>query len=340
MFKHALAAIAVSLFLASAAPAQETAASPDAKIGWLASSEELASKVLSQNQPPQSATQEASTQPPPAKGPPLPFHTVEGVSGACIVPMAYMANAGPPGTIIGKPSAALTYLKANRKNVEAFTMTEVFYRRIEVGYALGRFGMGTLPGDIRRATGVDIDTDEVWLHNFNARVMLIEESSWLPALTAGVGFKYNQDVADINAKLFGGLNKIGYRRSNGTDYTLTATKMLPVIFGRPLIVTAGLRNSQAAQLGYLGFGDSCATTVEASVVYLPTDWLAVGYEFRQKSNPYDQIPGLVGEENNWHVVAVGLILKDWTICVGWAHLGTLANSSGNGAWAIQAKYEF
>ena len=49
-----------------------------------------------------------------------------------------------------------------------------------------------------------------------------------------------------------------------------------------------------------------------------TDHIAVGYEFRQKTDPYGTIasnePGewLVGPEDNWHAVEVGYIINKRT----------------------------
>jgi hypothetical protein len=335
--------LTISLFLLFAAclltrPILAGEAGKDAKEDWLAAAQAITGKPIS----PAPAAEPNSV--PLPKAPPLPFHTIEGVSGACITPMAYMANPGPPGTIFGKPSASVTYVWAGHKNVEAFVVTETILRRIELGYALDRFGMGTLPHDIRKAAGIDIDRDAVFLHNWNVRAMLIEEGSFglpLPAVTVGAHFKYNDGVRDVDDKLHGTLKSLGFARSNGTDFTLTASKtFIDPAFKRPLIVTGGLRNSQAAQIGFLGFSDTCATTFEGSAVYLPKDWLAVGYEFRQKENPYGKIRNLVGDEDNWHTVCVGLIHKSMTLCFGYARLGNLANSSGNCAWAVQLKYEF
>jgi len=129
----------------------------------------------------------------------------------------------------------------------------------------------------------------------------------------------------VNRKLGGALSSIGYDEPWGVDFTLTASKTLVEkwTFNRPLILTVGGRNSNSAQLGFLGFGEHRTTTVEASAVYLPTDWLLVGYEFRQKSDPYSEIPGLVGPEDNWQAVDVSwLINKNMTLTGGWAILAT------------------
>jgi len=68
---------------------------------------------------------------------------------------------------------------------------------------------------------------------------------------------------------------------------------LPKVFDRPLILTAGLRESQAAELGFLGFANAYHTSFEGSIAYLPFEKILVAYELRQKTSPYDQIPGLI-----------------------------------------------
>lgn len=283
---------------------------------------------------------------PETEGPPLPFHTIEGYGGGAITPMAYLVNPGKSGQVAGMPSLSFTNVVAGGKNLQAVSVSETFWKRIEFSYAADRFGIGSLDEDIRSATGVDIGRDEVYLHNFNIRGLLVEENSGglaLPAVTAGVHFKVNDGIADVNHRLAGALDSIGYDKANGVDFTLTASKTLvnDLTFKRPLILTAGLRSSNAAQLGLLGFGHERALTCEGSVVYLPTDWLLVGYEFRQKSNPYDKIHGLIGDEDNWHAICASwLINKNMTLVGGWGIFGNLANSREDGAWFLQLKVEF
>ena len=108
-----------------------------------------------------------------------------------------------------------------------------------------------------------------------------------------------------------------------------------------LILSAGLRGSSAANLGFLGFANSYSVTFEGNVVYLPTDWLLVAYEFRQKTDPYKTIPGLINGEDNWHAIDVSwLINKNATLVGGYGVFGTLADSEASGAWWIQLKFEF
>ncbi len=284
--------------------------------------------------------------------PPLPFHSIEGYGGAAITPMAYLVNPGAPGRVFGKPAAALSVGNFGDKQLSAITVTETLFDRIEFGYGADRLALGSLPGDVQRCTTLDMDTGDVWLHNFNLRFLLVKEDTTLagiplPAVTAGVHFKVNSGIEQINDNLCGALGTIGYRRTNGTDFTLTMTKKVTTGIGMPIFFTAGLRESQAAQIGFLGFGDTYYTTFEGSIVVMPSQHIVLAYEFRQKTDPYGTLPSnvpgefLIGEENNWNAIDVGYILNTHTtFCAGWGLFGNLANSNANGSWWLQIKYEF
>jgi len=279
---------------------------------------------------------------PAAKGPPLPFLTIEGYGGGAITPMAYLVNPAPTGEALGLPSVAFDAIGLGEKNLQAFLLTENLFGRVELGYGAERLYLGTLPNDIENATGVNINSDDVWLHNFNLRVLALPEGSFhlpLPALTVGAHFKYNNSTDSINSKLGGALTSIGYRHNTGEEFTLTATKMFTQL-GAPLILTAGGRESTAEALGFLGFSNQWRATFEANAAVLPTSWLLLAYEFRQNSNPYKQIPGLIENADDWHAFDVGWIINSHaTLVGGYGIFGTLANSTANNAWWLQVKYE-
>ncbi len=278
-----------------------------------------------------------------AEPPPLPFHTIEGVGGGAITPMAYLINAPAKGETLALPAVASSYVGLDKKNLQALTITENLFGRVELGYGADRLGLGDLPDDIEAATSVDIKRSDVWLHNFNLRVLALPENSFdlpLPAVTVGGHFKYNNGIKDINDRLGGALNSIGYQRDYGADFTITGTKMFTQLGGHPLILTAGGRLSQAANLGFLGFSDKWRPTFEGSVIFLPTSWLLLAYEFRQKHDPYQQIPGLVKGEDNWQAIDASWIVGSHaTLVAGYGIFGTLANADANSAWWLQLKYE-
>ena len=274
--------------------------------------------------------------------PPLPLFNIEGQGGTLLVPMAYLINCESPGTTIGMPTAGYTFVRAGTKTVQEVHIAQTFYRRIEIGYTMGTLDLGDFPRDVRRATHVDIGFQHVVVHNFNLRGLVIEEGKYNPAVTAGATFKYNPDVQTIDRRLGGGVTALGFARSNSTDFTLTATKtVIEPLFKRPLMLTGGIRFSEAAQLGYLGFGDTYRMTGEGSVVYLITDWLGVAYEYRQKKNPYDTLGRLLGKEGAWQAVDVAFIVNPHiTFAVGWLCTGNVANGRVDNGWGFQLKYEF
>jgi len=285
---------------------------------------------------------------PPAKADPghTPFflHTVEGTGGGLIVPMAYLVNPGPEGTTVGMPAVSTTFLGMSGPNLLSFAVSETLFRRVELSYALNRFDLGSLPRVLTKA-GLDVHRHEVYMHNFNIRGLILEENSFglpLPSVVAGIQFKVNGGIEGIDNSLNGTLSSIGFEKRNGVDYTLHFSKTFAdLAFGRPVIATIGLRNSSASNIGYTGFSDGCDTTLEINVACLVTDKLAVGYEYRQKNNPYSRIDGIIEDEDDWHVLRAAYAVNDQlTVAAGWAYMGPVANSFVNCAWGIQLKYEF
>jgi len=288
-----------------------------------------------------------SPAPPAGDGPPLPLHTIEGVGGALTVPMAYLVNPGPKGTIIGRPAVSASFLSLGDKNLTSLAITETLFGRIELGYAINRFGLGNLGKAIEKESGgaLRIRRHEVYLHHFNIRGLVVEENSCglpLPAVVVGAQFKVNGGIEGMDESTNGALSSIGYDKRNGVDFVITMSKMFPkLLFGRPLILTLGVRNSKASNIGYTGFSKKCQTTIETDVATLITDRIAVGYEFRQKNNPYDVAPGILNDEDDWHAIRAAYIVNDqFTVAAAWGYLGPVGNHFANCAWGVQLKYEF
>ena len=84
-----------------------------------------------------------------------------------------------------------------------------------------------------RALGIGyLGSDDVQLHNFNARFQIIKEGEfdqkWLPALTAGVHYKYNDSIRDIDKAVGGALTAHGISGDTGADFTLYASNLVRV----------------------------------------------------------------------------------------------------------------
>jgi len=281
---------------------------------------------------------------PAKKGPPLPFHCIEGYSGGAITPMAYICNCGPDEHSIGRPAVSYSLMAMTSKELHVFVITQSFLKRFEIGYGLNHLRLGSLYDDVKKGGG-DPGRKDLELHHVNLRANLLPENSFdlpTPAVTAGVHFKYNDGIKSINRKLGGAFSAIGYARHYGFDYTLMAGKTFPKLaIGRPVMLSGGMRISRAAQLGLLGFGDRDEVTFEGSVATLPTNWLCLGYEFRQKENPYKKIPGLIGDERNWHALSVSWIVTErLTISGLYGALGNVANANEDKTLGVQIKWEF
>jgi len=280
--------------------------------------------------------------------PPLPTHQVEGNSGVFITPTAYFANPAAEGQVFGLPSVSGTYADIGQKDFEAFVITENLWGRVELGYAIERIGLGDWPDDVKDATTMRVQ-DDAYLHNFNARLLAVKEGSlgceWMPAVSVGAHFKWNQDHDDIDDQLSGTCDALGSDHDSGVEFTLTATKTIAKLLPRPLILSAGLRNGDAIRTGLLGFAGERRTTVEGSAIYFLSDKLLIAGEYRQKSDLCDEISvgdtDLVKSEDDWWDICLGYIVNDHvTVAGGYANFGDILNHKEDNVWAIQVKYEF
>jgi len=193
-------------------------------------------------------------------------------------------------------------------------------------------------------TGIDIRANEIYMHKFNARLNVIREGewdiNWMPAVTLGAHYKYNNDISKIDRDLFGALTAVGLNDNDGFDFTLTASKTLSCL-PRPAIVSAGARASKGAQFGLLGFTDDYMVTFEGGAAMLVSDHRVVGAEYRQKPDALDNIPGLIGHEDSWWDVHAAYILgnnAEVSACIGSA--GTVANHDDELLYGVKFKYEF
>ena len=279
------------------------------------------------------------------KAPPLPLQNVEGFGGILITGSAYLINPSDKGKVFGLPSGGVTYANIGHgRHLEAFTVSETLWGRLELGYALNHFDLGDLPRDIRAATGVNTINDSVYMHNFNARLQLLKEGdfkkSWMPALTLGLHYKKNEDTDVIDRRLGGAFSDIGIKDNDGVDVTLFASKMIKSL-PRPLMINAGVRSTEAAQMGLLGFTEERETVFEGNFGILALDNLVIGGEYRQKPDEYDKIPRLIAEEDDWWDGYITYITNDHlTMSVAYIHFGDLLNHEANSAWGIKFKWEF
>jgi hypothetical protein len=272
----------------------------------------------------------------------VPLHNFEAYSGGAITPVAYIINQDHEG-FVGLPSLSFSYVCfADDPTDDAYTfaVTMPFLNRFEFGYSISHLDIGDLFHAAKRF-GADIGRGHVLLHTFSLRGNIIRDEQFCPynpALTAGVHFKMNEGIFHVDQSAFGTLKEGGMSRRCGTDFTLVASKRIPdLLFERPLFVSAGIRFTNAAHTGMMGFRSDYACRFESNVFYKPFDWLTLGYEFRQKrqmlhNSDFSEEMGRLAHEENWHLFTVALqVTKSCQVTALLGGLGTVG---------LQAKWDF
>lgn len=290
------------------------------------------------NSPPEQAR-------PAEKGPPLPLHQIEGNGGIFSTLSAYIVNPPRDGEPVGRPSVGFSYVEIGHgQNLEALTVTETPWKRLELGYAWDLLDLGDLPLAIKNATTVSISRQDVELHNFNARLQLLKEGEfdqkWIPALTFGTHFKYNDGISRIDSDLGGALSSAGLKHHTGEDFTLYASKLFTQT-PRPVLVELGGRATEGVWNGLGGFTSGYSFLFEGNVVVFVTGNFALAAEYRQQPNEYKPIGNLVKAEGDWWTIDAAYVVNNHlSLAAGYGHFGNVLNHEANGVWGVTTKWEF
>ena len=278
------------------------------------------------------------------KGPPLPLHQIEGNGGIFSTLSAYLVNPPRNGEAVGRPAAGFSYVNLGHEvNLEALTITETPWKRLELGFGYENLGLGDLPTAIAHSVGPVIN-NSVTLYNANARLQLLKEGEfdqkWIPALTTGVHYKNNDGISQINNQLGGALKGIGIEHRDGVDVTLYASKMLTFL-PLPVLLEAGGRATKGAWTGLAGFTENYSYLFEGNLVVFVTSNLALAAEYRQQPNDYAPIPGLIKSSGDWWTIDAAYVVNNhFTVAAGYGHFGGVLNHEANGVWGITTKFEF
>jgi hypothetical protein len=276
---------------------------------------------------------------------PLPLHQIEGSGGILTTLSAYIVNPPRDGELVGRPSVGFGYINLGHdQNIEALTLTESPCKRVELGYGWDRLGLGDLPLTLRDAGIAGYHQDEVQLHNANARVQILSEGEfdqkWLPALTAGAHFKYNDGISDVNSQLGGALAAAGITHHYGLDYTLYASKMFTQL-PRPVLVELGGRATDAVWDGLGGFTSGYSFEAEGNVVVFITGSLALAVEYKEQPRNYQAVGSFVQRQGDWLTVDLAYVVnKHMTVAVAYGDFGRVLDHNANGVWGLTTKWEF
>lgn len=235
---------------------------------------------------------------------------LEGAAGGGLTPWAVIGGYGTRDQIGG--NAFGTYVRSDDYELTVGGAIIGLYDRVELSIARQAFDTR----DVGTALGIG---EGFTFHQtiLGAKVRLfgdavLDQDSWIPQVAVGVQYKDNDRDGLLRA--------IGARDGNGTDYYLSATK---IILEHSLLLNGTIRLTKANQLGILGFGgrdDEYEPMLEGSAGWLLSRNLLIGAEYRMKPDNL-----AIVKESDWFDVFVAWVpSKHVSVTLAYADLGTVA----------------
>jgi hypothetical protein len=201
----------------------------------------------------------------------------EGQTGAFVTPFAY-TSASPSGGF-GHPAVSFHYLDGGDVigGLYQVSATEGFLKRFEAGYTHSFNSAGTTAGLSPLFEG--------GFNIFHGKANLLPENAWkhnyLPAIS--VGFVVRSQVGHIT----------GFNKTNGDAY-LVATKTITQVKDLPIVVSGGIKGTNASVLGIAGNSPTWQGRGFGAVGFVlpgPKSKLVVGSEVLQQPHYIQGVPG-------------------------------------------------
>jgi hypothetical protein len=252
---------------------------------------------------------------------------VEGSAGGGLMPWAVISGYGTDKQVGGSAFYTHAETKADYK-LNSAGISLGFMNRVEVSAAQTRFGLGkTVRGE------------EIRLNTLGVKLRLVgdaiyDQDTWLPQLSVGAQYKYNEDFNFIPKAL-------GAKDRSGVDYYLAASKMfLGAANGYNLLVNANLHATKANQFGLLGFGgdrrDSYRIYPAVSAAVMLSDSFLVGTELRFKP---DNLSG-AEEKKAQDVFLTWFPHKNVSVTGAYIDLGTIATKENQTGWYLSGQINY
>ncbi|HAG39393.1 MULTISPECIES: DUF3034 family protein [unclassified Pseudoalteromonas] len=237
---------------------------------------------------------------------------IEGSGGGGIVPWAQLAGYASEDEFSVNGFCS-------RADVTDYTLDVCgvqvnLFNRVELSYAQQRFDVPALDTEIEQSiTG--------------AKIRLygdIVYSDW-PQLSVGIQHKSLDDGAVATL--------VGAQDTSGTDYYLAASKLhLGAVGGLNWFWNVTTRYSEANQHGLLGYGganDDAKILFEGSTAVFLSRSVAVGIEYRQKSNNLN-----LGEQDWKDLFVAWMPNKHVSVTAAYLDLGSIAGASDQTGWYL------
>jgi len=274
-----------------------------------------------------------------------PFMDFEGVGGAGIVPGAYRVNPPKEGQIFGKPSLSHWSLWGEGSNLYTHGIAISFLKWFEIGYVIETYDYQRIRRQVCKASRGRLDPGYhyIWMHDFHLKTLLLNETKYLPAFAITLEYKLNETIEEINKKLNGAMDSLGYYGNDGIDFDFSISKRIPKFIFLPLIINANMRLTKGHYLGLLGFGKDYHINGEFSSAFQVTNQWFFGVEVRQQNDSFDHLPGLPGftmrENAFWDVFIAGFLTRHISFAIAFCRLGNVVNTETD-MFVFNFKYDF
>jgi Protein of unknown function (DUF3034) len=254
--------------------------------------------------------------------------TIEGTGGGGLAPWALIGGYGTRNEF--GASAFVTGVDTRDFTLASYGGAINFRNRVELSIARQNFNLRSVGNVLALGNRYTISQT---ILGAKVRVIgdaVLEQDSLLPQIAVGAQYKINDDQTVVGGAL-------GLKRK-GVDFYVSATK---IILSQSLLLNATGRLTKANQFGILGFGglggqdQKYKPQFEGSAAYLLTRKLAIGGEFRTKSN---RLEGALGgtsfrEENAWDAFVAFAPTRNVSVTLAYADLGQIALRQQRGAYA-------
>lgn len=253
--------------------------------------------------------------------------TIEGAGGGGIVPWALIGSYSTRNEV--GASAFVTGVDTQDFTLASYGGAVALHNRLELSVARQNFNLRKVGAAIGLGNRYTISQTILGakLRLFGDAVL--DQDSFLPQVSVGVQYKINDDKTVVGGAL-------GVKRK-GVDIYASATK---IILSQSLLLNGTVRLTKANQFGILGFGglggkdQAYKPQFEGSAAYLLTRKLAIGGEYRTKSN---RLEGALGgtsfrEENAYDFFVAYAPTRNISITAAYARLGQIALARQNGAY--------
>lgn len=235
---------------------------------------------------------------------------LEGAAGGGLTPWAVIGGYGTRDEV--GANAFYTHVGVQDYHLSDAGVLIGIHDRVELSFAQQRFNTEDVGAALGLGRGFTLRQNIVGVKVKVAGDVVLDQDSAMPQIAIGVQYKSN-DRGDV-------LRAIGAKSDSGTDFYVSATKLL---LGQNLLLNGTLRLTKANQLGILGFGgdkhDGYQPEFEASAAYLLSRKLAIGAEYRMKPDNLG-----IAREDDWYDLFIAWApTKHVSVTLAYAYLGNV-----------------